>query len=35
MSGYWPSSFLRYYPDRGEVEVNKNAKKNEANVQPP
>jgi len=34
MSGYWPRSFLRFYPDRGKVEVNKNAENNEANLQP-
>ena len=34
MAGYWPSSFFAFFMDRDEVEVHKNAKKNEANIQP-
>ena len=33
MAAYWPSSFC-VFKDRDEVKVNKNAKKNEANIQP-
>ena len=33
MAGYWPSFFC-VFMDRDEVEVHKNAKKNEANIQP-
>ena len=34
MAGYWPRSFICVFMDRDEVEVHKNAKKNEANIQP-
>ena len=34
MAGYWSSSFFYVYMYRDEVEVHKNAKKNEANIQP-
>ena len=34
MAAYWPSSFLVFLWTEVEVEVHKNAKKNEANIQP-
>ena len=34
MAGYWPRSIFLRFMDRNEVEVHKNAKKNEANIQP-
>ena len=34
MAGYWPSSFFCVFMDRDEVQVHKNAKKNEDNIQP-
>ena len=33
IAAYWPSSFLLLFMDRDEVEAQKLAKKNEANVQ--
>ena len=33
-AGYWPSSLLRVFKDRDKVEVDKNAKENNANIQP-
>ena len=32
MAGYWPSSFFAFFVDRDEVEVHKNAKKDEAAI---
>ena len=34
-AGYWPSSLLlEFFKDRDKVEVDKNAKENNANIQP-